>query len=202
MGPYNDVINGWWGETLACERNSGGNLVNNWSAGPFRVSLLSYNLPVAGYGNEASYANSWGPRDTFAYWADGTSNQLIFGEKFIPAEIVSLRTHTVAEASWDGSNICARANDGVPGFARFIHPNLPCLKRSPYDMPPDANPSVGLGLGIPNHDWKSVVFGGIHVGICQFAIGDGGVRAISTSTNYEVLYWLSNVNDGNAVTIP
>jgi hypothetical protein len=165
---------------------------------------LSYNftVPVWGNGNEASYANGWAPRDTFAYWADGTSNQLVFGEKFIPAEIINLQTLTTKEATWDGSNICARINDGVPGFARFIHPNLPCLKRSPYDMPPEANPLEGTGLGIANYGWKSVVFGGIHVGICQFAIGDGGVRAISTNTNYEALYWLANVNDGNAVTIP
>ena len=105
--------------------------------------------------------------------------------------------------SWDGSYICARTNDGVANIARHIHPNYPCLKRSPYDLPPGANPSGGTGLDLDiGAAHGHVVFGGIHPGICMFAIGDGSVRSIPITISWEALYWLSNVNDGNAESIP
>jgi hypothetical protein len=175
-------------------------VVNDVMGGPFRVADLTFNLPTNFEGgNEASNASSWQPRDTFAYWQDGTSNQLIIGEKFIPQEVIDIATPTAAEAEWDGSLISARTNNGVPNFARFVHPNLPCLKRSPQDYPPNADPRLGVGA---IDGWNHAVFGGIHPGVANFAIGDGSVRAIATTIDFETLYFLVNVNDGRAVSIP
>ena len=42
--------------------------------GPFRPSILM---------DPTTWA-SWASRDTFSWWSDGTSNQVIAGEKHIP----------------------------------------------------------------------------------------------------------------------
>jgi prepilin-type N-terminal cleavage/methylation domain-containing protein len=44
-----------------------------------------------------------------------------------------------------------------------------------------------------------VSFGGYHTGSCQFLFGDGGVRAISTSTDPNILALLANISDGKAI---
>ncbi|MDR2704850.1 MAG: hypothetical protein LBC02_03640 [Planctomycetaceae bacterium] len=50
--------------------------------------------------------------------------------------------------------------------------------------------------------WNHAVFGGIHVGITQFVIGDASVRSINSNMNWETLYFLAKANDGNAATLP
>lgn len=45
-------------------------------------------------------------------------------------------------------------------------------------------------------------FGSWHPGVCQFALGDGSVRAISCTTPVNVIFPLHVVNDGNVVTLP
>jgi hypothetical protein len=45
-------------------------------------------------------------------------------------------------------------------------------------------------------------FGGSHAGIANFLLGDGSVRGISATTSRDLLHYLGNVNDGNAVSIP
>jgi hypothetical protein len=42
-------------------------------------------------------------------------------------------------------------------------------------------------------------FGSYHPGICQFVLGDGAVRAISTSTDPNILALLANIADGRPI---
>jgi prepilin-type N-terminal cleavage/methylation domain-containing protein len=42
-------------------------------------------------------------------------------------------------------------------------------------------------------------FGGYHTAVCQFLLGDGSVRGLSTSTDPKVLALFANISDGQAI---
>jgi hypothetical protein len=42
-------------------------------------------------------------------------------------------------------------------------------------------------------------FGSYHTGLCQFAMGDGSVRSLSTSTDPQILALLANIADGHVI---
>ena len=200
-GNYNSVIDGGWSATVAMYGNSAAtpaNLVSR-SAGPCRVSNLSFVAGAASSGwggGDGANANSWKPRDTFSYWADGTSNQIVVGEKFIPASLLG-NASTQLEAQWDGNIFGPRVNDQTPNVARFIHPGVACIKRSPTEVPPDEYyNAAGTAL-----NYRHAVFGANHTGMCQFLVGDGSVHAISATMEWETLYFLARVNDGHPVSI-
>ncbi len=44
-----------------------------------------------------------------------------------------------------------------------------------------------------------VSFGGYHTGVCQFVMGDGSVRPISTGADPNVLALLANISDGQSI---
>ncbi|MGL6194904.1 MAG: H-X9-DG-CTERM domain-containing protein, partial [Thermoguttaceae bacterium] len=72
----------------------------------------------------------------------------------------------------------------------------------------------GLGRSFTNGDGGFIpiarldddfydAFGSWHTGVCNFALGDGSVRGISTSTPPDtVLYPLSRCDDGKSVSLP
>ena len=45
-------------------------------------------------------------------------------------------------------------------------------------------------------------FGSWHPGVCQFVLGDGAVRALSTTTPVRILGCLGDTSDGNSVALP
>jgi hypothetical protein len=202
-----------------------GNITNHWGsfpcyatlsnqtrniAGPFRTSILHF--PSTAFYTSATYglddvfkqADGWSPRDQLTYWSDGISNQLLVGEKFIPAPYVDLKSGTVAERAWDSTIFTGRPGNWiVAGMARFVHPSVPCIKRSPYDIPSNehyvTNATTGAVTGLPpNH----VVFGGIHPGAALFLIGDGSVHAFPPFTLPSILYALARVDDGKTTELP
>ncbi|MDR2171315.1 MAG: DUF1559 domain-containing protein [Planctomycetaceae bacterium] len=76
--------------------------------GPFRVARIDYEPRVGNWPHFMEQKKScareikgWGPRDTISWWADGASNQLIFGEKHIPSWALQGNTGRDAE-SWNG----------------------------------------------------------------------------------------------------
>ncbi|MDR1494192.1 MAG: DUF1559 domain-containing protein [Planctomycetaceae bacterium] len=138
---------------------------------------------------------SWYPTDTFAWWSDGTSNQLVVGEKFIPKDymsdcrtISSPRSHTS-----DCSILTAGYLNMTAGFrifyARFAKGN--------------ADNSIS---DITNYTGANGVhWGGIHPGVCNFLAGDGSVHTISATIpvgNNSMFNYLGRVDDGQSVTIP
>jgi hypothetical protein len=50
-----------------------------------------------------------------------------------------------------------------------------------------------------SYDWR---FGSYHPDICNFLLGDGSVRGIGIPTSTKVLMALSDVSDGETVSIP
>ena len=138
------------------------------------------------------------PRDGISYWQDGTSNQIVVGEKHVPQGTQNIcRTPWYLQGECSALALSARA---VAGGARRVHPNQR-LATGPNDyVPPDMSstndqqdqsPYIGYGFG----SW--------HPGVCQFLIGDGAVKAFSNATSMpNILVHLAHVDSGQSVAMP
>jgi hypothetical protein len=168
---------GW----ISCFLSNNASHINN-NLGPFRVSIL----PTGGSGVENNI-----PRDPIAYWADGASNQLLFGEAHLPANRMNICRSAQCATQTDCSALTAHG--ASRGFVRPVHPAYR-LARGPSDYTGDSNaesPITGYG------------FGSNHTGVCNFLLGDGSVQAVSTTTSMvNILCPLTNVGDGESVTLP
>ncbi|MDR2344492.1 MAG: DUF1559 domain-containing protein, partial [Planctomycetaceae bacterium] len=127
--------------------------------GPFRVSVHGGSID----------RNT--PRDNISYWTDGTSNQIIFGDSHIPKN----RLNVCKSADWWTQADCSAltSHQGSRGYVRPVHPAYR-LARGPNDYTGNSNsesPITGYG------------FGSYHTGVCNFLLGDGAVRAVSTSVS-------------------
>jgi hypothetical protein len=191
---------------------------------PFRSAVVT---PAnAGHGdtgyNDGHLIESWSPRDEFAWWSDGASNQLVVGEKFIPAaaeinwaEGAPAITHP-GEGNADGDNELKNipswnqnymyiATSGNPtkysGPARLIGPDTILAKgaNDPNVLDTDGSLKFIQNLSSPAYGWH---FGSRHVGIVNFLVGDGSVHSFSCETPGNILWYLSQTNDGNVASLP
>ncbi|MDR3196316.1 MAG: DUF1559 domain-containing protein [Planctomycetaceae bacterium] len=181
--------------------NKGPNWLINRNHSPFRPSNLSWRsgtgVPsVLGYDTDhKQYITNWQPRDTFANWQDGISNQLIVGEKFIPQEAFE------QNGQWDGGYLNTNTTHQNLNVARGVWKGFTSIKRSSTEISGnelrmDSDPTN------PNANVIHAVFGGIHPGTANFLIGDGSVHAIPPTTNWNTVYLLGKVDDGESVTLP
>ncbi|MDR1493740.1 MAG: DUF1559 domain-containing protein, partial [Planctomycetaceae bacterium] len=185
--------------------------------GPLRVANVT---PISGASWNSTTGShkevaSWEPKDTFAYWSDGTSNQLVFGEKNVPSFALDdgqkNETHTTTMPSqiWNHSYFCSWTNSGAQSnryanLGRLIGPNT-LLATGPGDQ------RLSQVSGLPNPDYRDTAltnyedfgFGSSHTGVINFVAGDGSVHGISVTVNVSsVLYPLCQANDGVAASIP
>ncbi|MDO5554005.1 MAG: DUF1559 domain-containing protein [Planctomycetia bacterium] len=168
--------------------------------GPFRIPLVhaTGTLGVDKW-NDYIRVTTWECRDTMAWWQDGTSNQLLFGEKFIPAHALTtgISTATEAQRYWDGSFLYCE-NDRGFNVGRLIH--------NDSGKDPDRilveSPSDKFYIGkAPTGVYGRGGFGSHHASTCNFLIGDGSVRAISTTILPATLFALASVSDGTATSL-
>jgi hypothetical protein len=155
--------------------------------GPFRASIItpdwtshsSYNPAPAGIGFGIG---SWRGRDSMAYWGDGTTNQIIFGEKAIP--LGKTNSCSLETGHWDCSFMTATTNT-ITLIGRYFEDG-------------DGN---WVPIARPSDNYYG--FGGQHLGVANFVLGDASVRAISITTPPDtILYPLTRVNDGLSVSLP
>jgi hypothetical protein len=177
------VPNGWYSNFRSNDINH-----INPQLGPFRPARLP------GGGN----VDKCIPRDPISYWGDGTSNQIIIGEKHVPQGLLN-----VCRTPWYAQGECTvlTSNDrAASGMSRQVNPSIR-LAQGPNDfVPPDFETTDNQDGYTPIGDYG---FGSYHSGICQFLLGDGAVRAFPNSTPMaEVLCRLANVADGESVSIP
>jgi hypothetical protein len=169
----------------------------NGQKGPFRAAIQNYSA--------GSFdANSWQPRDTFAWWMDGTSNQLIFGERHIPFDRIGECYHNTALSNnenrarhVDCSYLVAYERSGLCSFRAFYASDRAYRER-PIARMYDFSKSSNSTADSADH----YAFGSWHPGICNFLLGDGSVRGLNITTPITVLKAVSHVNDGTAVTLP
>jgi len=167
--------------------------------GPFRVA----NVPRIG--GSWRYA-SWQPRDTFSWLADGTSNQLLFGERHIPLDrigqchgksAVAIRPENV-----DCSYLVGYMRAGLAGLRLMYAPtgtNGVTIANRPLARPVDFSTTSSNPDGdAANH----YAFGSWHPGFCLFVLGDGAVRALPVTTYVEILKSAACVNDGQTLPLP
>ncbi len=114
-------------------------------------------------------SNHMAASNRFGDVTDGTSNTVMIGEK-----------HIVQTAVGDG------VQDGIIYSGSQ---NLNYHRRAGASWPLAQSPQTPI-----NNQ-----FGSWHTGVCQFALGDGSVRAFRTSLPGTTLGYLGNINDGNVV---
>jgi hypothetical protein len=174
--------------------------------GPFRVAVVPLTNGPATDGDSHTAYNykSWQPRDTFAWMSDGTSNQLLIGEKFIPLRRLgpSHDPDNGGHRAYSADATYIMSGSWKVGAARALQTGV------------DADGPYGFLLARPGEfeGTTSVYttpepvndygFGSSHPGICNFGLGDGSVRAIAVTTPDRTLARLSNCTDGIPTTVP
>jgi hypothetical protein len=144
---------------------------------------------------------AWAPYDTFAWLSDGTSNQILFGEKHIPASRVGIcqgRNGTSGEgAVWDCGILMPadRWREAICARGPTTHWDRNGGAGDPEAIVGDPNKYANSN---PDH----YAFGSAHPGISNFLIGDGAVRSLTASTLPLLLCRLVDTKDGNAVALP
>ncbi len=180
---------------------------------PFRLPSLEFaNGVTGGSVDDWDDITRWTLKDDMALWSDGTSNQVIFGEKYIPAHAVDSDAH-YQHVRWDGPYFsCTEQMDGlyhqVGGMIHNTADRQPIFGRSPYAFAEyatsrgDTDAGWGRGPGGNNDYWGRFTYGSNHPGISQFTLGDGSVRSFPVSLDYQMLYRWASVNDGQGVALP
>lgn len=224
-----DAVNPHWGfHSIATAPNN-----YNYMKGPSRVAFLSDPNPTEltafmtsfGATKEFTDVTTWRPRDKMSWWKDGSSNQLLVGEKHIPnSKIESCDSPTQA---WDCTILYSSPFDGSFQFVgRYIpaHADItlvggkdPLTKNAPYAWEGLAfavGRNAGKLSGTPSDKnkpfehfdtsmaWDNCGFGSNHTDVCNFLLGDGTVHQINKSLTPDVIASLANVGDGKSISPP
>jgi hypothetical protein len=159
--------------------------------GPFRIANITSGYDI----------KSWEPRDSMAWWQDGTSNQVIVGEKHVP--LGKAGGTEPANRSGESSYLCFGGGWSAMGGTRPIVcwrtaagvDNVTPLRR------PQEFAEITSDIIFSDSN-RALSFGSWHAGICNFLIGDGSVRSIAITTPTTSLGAIAIVNDGQPVSIP
>jgi prepilin-type N-terminal cleavage/methylation domain-containing protein len=154
---------------------------------PFRISKSDFSLSIR---TDGGLVTKWSPRDKISWWRDGTSNQLLIGEKHFTDEWYIGRcddntsgdcTYLTAWQQGRGVDSVTRTFDKNGATDRFIA---------------KGKESAGLADGGVSY------FGSPHTGICNFLIGDGSVHGLPNTTSSDLLRKLACTRDGQTATLP
>jgi prepilin-type N-terminal cleavage/methylation domain-containing protein len=154
-----------------------------WLVGPFSAAIIERDTTTSPYSITLWKVLNWTCRNDMARWADGTSNQLIFGEKHIPATKLGQCNRATDIGCWDCSYLTCDHEIGFEVTRSFD--NAPIMN--------NINESAG-------NAWAH--FGSYHPGIANFLLGDSSVRGISVTTPQTILQPLVDVTDGKSVILP
>jgi prepilin-type N-terminal cleavage/methylation domain-containing protein len=152
--------------------------------------------------NEANTTrNNWVTGGGFERWNDGSSNQIVWGEKHIPQ--VKLGQCDDQSDPRPLGDDCAFYYTGPSRWGSMFRVIGIMPGGNIAQGPNHINRIERTGTD-PHLTWASsgYSFGSYHPGICNFLIGDGSIHALSVTTPDRILYMLADVADGGSVTIP
>ena len=210
-GPLTDYI------MLAHATASGGQFWHSFNqaradylTGPFRqgyVTLTDVTSPGANNPPENGVVTSWKGRDKIAWWGDGTSNQLTFVEKHVPAGRegqCSFNATGIEREKLDCSYLTALYGGGKNNVLMCSTINSQATGGTGVftGKPIPNKPSYGAEGGGTITAWGNYAAGSSHSGVFNAALGDGSVRPISKTVNPDLIVRLTNVEDGVAVSLP
>ena len=168
---------------------------------PFRVASHG-SPPIGGLAVDPDVGQkvaTWKPRDSLSYWADGTSNQIIIGEKHVPPKFLGYCGGYGQNCTADCS-LFVVGNWSTMGSGRKFRGQWGAMPISPVTQCDNYMP---FGTATGDCGTMQYGFGSWHPGICQFLFGDGSVRPLAITTHPEnVLYRLADVRDGLPVALP
>jgi prepilin-type N-terminal cleavage/methylation domain-containing protein len=157
--------------------------------GPFRVAVIEKTISPAPFTFNRFAVASWEPRDTFARFIDGASNQILMGEKHIPVSMVgncvpNVTVGGLKQGAWDCGYLGAWYGRALNVGRKFEE-------------------TAGIQKDIQTTDYGPCFwFGSHHHGVCNFVLGDGSVQGISVTAAQSVLQALGHVSDGASVSLP
>ncbi len=147
-------------------------------------------------------AQAWEPRDTMAWWSDGTSNQIIMAEKFVPvAHLAECENPTGTDATFDSTPFktsdCSLLTLGqwnLQGFGSVRYTKRALINDpNSYNQTKYSNTFQRFNYG----------FGSYHPNTTNFLFGDGAVKGLPPTVPPDyILAPLVAVNDGQAIVIP
>ncbi len=187
---------------------SGGNTVNP-STGPSETKEWNYYdvelagrylgpLRIAEFFRYTSATavdiNTWRPRDTMAWWSDGTSNQIIFAEAHIS-------DHALAKCGAPAGtpDVAPDGNTWLSADCSILQNNYSFFRYA--RLPIRVNPQDHIRYtGFSQRN--GFAFGSWHPGQANFLFGDCSVKGLQATTPTDWLAWLTCVNDGNVIDLP
>ena len=197
----------WWG----CDGVYGHAAYRDAQRGPLRPAKLptvaSATSP-SGYELSAANGNGWRPRDTFSWWADGTSNQIVLGEKHIPlGKLGMCEGPRSGDPDWYYHGDCGYFRTGgrctapwARSFRLGFNGNFTSPSGRSLPLASAGDYKAGTRDYAPMQEYG---FGSYHTSVCNFLLGDGSVQAIGVTTpEFPILTALSITNDGQSVSIP
>jgi hypothetical protein len=173
----------WWRNFIPSERAAKWGTINITSNffGPFRAAKVEL-IALVNEGDNYT-VNAWESTDTLAWWADGTSNQFCVGEKHVHANELG-KCEAVASGGFQNRGDCSLLTIYTGADT--------ASQRTTYN----SNPIARI------NDTNDSRFGSYHSDICNFLLGDGSVRGVSVTTSTRILMALSDVSDGETVSLP
>ena len=177
-----------------------------YQQGPFIRSDNTYQsgyTPVAN-ANDREKIVAFGLRANMSRWQDGTSNQLIFTEKWTPAW--ALERSEQAACAWYGGYVDLWNATNASNVARPVSTSTRIFARNPNDpnRPEPATLAANNGFnGSPaDNGFGREAFGSDHTGVVNAMLGDGSVRAFPITMTPLAMWQLGSVSDGQSVTLP
>jgi len=187
----------WW--AYHCNETAPGPGSAALFCGPLRIARLTFweyvpnpSPGVHYYFKEICGIQSWSLRDSMSRWSDGTSHQLVLGEKHIPAWAYS--DTSLPGLAWNGGWQFTSRDNAAHNVARFVSGHANTIAKSPND------PLTRKNTVSPQDIVGQCTLGSSHSGIINVLVGDGSVQSVSKTISPLTLWHFTAVNDGSSVS--
>ncbi|MDR0336273.1 MAG: DUF1559 domain-containing protein [Planctomycetaceae bacterium] len=187
-------IDRWWDVALRSRSYYELHSPKRKNNSPFKMA----GLQVAGN------LSTWQTSNSFAAWTDGTSNQLIVGEKYIPPDYLGKCVqNAVASGLVPSSGYSTKvARMDCSGFYQNDN-NFSAMACLMHNYGNNVGALVKRADSVVTQEPTSFYsFGSYHPGICNFLRGDGSVVSVQNNTADIMLLMLSDTGDGGISELP